>query len=775
MVPANYHASSPAGSNTHGGTNSNVRHLGLRESLQANEMRAVGGSINAAWNHGVKAWQKWKNQPSQEQIVRNRQITIFRSQLKERVVPQLNRVLSNIIDNPKNAGALKGALKSLDRIVKEFADHLKPHADEKCRKIQEKQFESLRGRIAELQDSPPDVVAKLKSKLPILFSDTERAENELERAENEVSVSSSFAGSVYNKFVSWWNQPSPESVEKKAENEKIEGLTEEYVEELSDPGARQASRAVPVCPLYDLNNLGLSGSFNLTVTQGQAGAPIVVVPMGDAIGNNGIPDGIPDFAMSNPTMNGPNGRLTAGGVWFIPGGPNVASTVLDTQVPNFFGPNQFDQLGYAMVNLPNFTGNGKIAFAMGAPNNGGGKTAVYVILDLGSQVDLTSCDGIKCFKVNGLSISDELGISLASGDINGQFPDLLMSASNTLIALFGGPAPRPPELNSTILDGGNGFVVQGPAGTGFPLPLVTGNTQANNTIPGFAAGAVAALPSSSGKVYDFNGRPSWPAMVSLNVDGTPEGFTAKAGPFEFIPAALCIGPDLLGTGKPTFIASNAANKVYFFNQPDPANAPLNLLNASNETLALQTPATVSSAVVMDLTGSGQGTLILGMSQYTPQPGLEQAGGLIIIPLQANGQLPPNLDLTSTNSTDFTLIPGVVKGGALGTSVVDVGAIKGDGVRYLAATAPGTPSKGTTYFLRGNQPSSGVCPTTTTTSPSTTAPAGTNLALTLGLSLGLGLGAFLLTGLIIAVAKLNKVWCFSGESKEVKRADVAFEV
>lgn len=690
---------------------------------QIHSLGAGLGRITEIGKNKILELWNWWNKPSQEQITAQRQIKIFRHGVKA-FIPRLDSALCKIRKNPKDSAALK----RIQKFAKDNAKFLTPHERADFQKIQIKQFKQLEQRLSTLQ---PEVIEKLKSILPILFQNTKNTETK---------------------------EPKPIFSENKKTEQK----------------SPHATRDTPPCTLsFDLSKPDPTKFFILSAPQSQPNT-------GFKIARIGVINGKTVFAISDPAATAPGAIDGAGKVWFIYAGPTVSSVdlsnLLVSQGVVIYGPQQFGQLGFA-IESGDFNANGKVVVALGAPNNGGQETRLYLLFDPLNTTSLTPSQ--NCAIIPGESIDDLFGSCLAKGDVGGDgIPDLLVGAPN--IGKFFGILGRSgswSQFNLTQLNGLNGFVGKLATSSGLGCPIAIGLNQ-NNPIAGFAVSASQVSPpgvTNGGTFYVFNGRngTTWPAQLNFTLDGSTEGFSAYGKDFERAGVALNIGGDFDQDGKTDIIATTNNGKLYtIYRQPDPSNTPVNLgiLNGTNLGNVIQGPAGSrfgASIALVDINNDGNLDMAVGMPNYSPTPSLTNSGGIVFI-LGQTGGLPPQLDITaSTNSSIVLIVPGVVANERLGGLVANLGDVDGDGFEDLGVTCL---NSGKVYIIKG-QPFPLTCPTTTTTTTSTTSssttsttiPPSNNTAIIAGVVAGVG--ALAIGIATFAFLYFKQLACFAkGEGK-----------
>ncbi|MGH2669946.1 MAG: integrin alpha, partial [bacterium] len=243
------------------------------------------------------------------------------------------------------------------------------------------------------------------------------------------------------------------------------------------------------------------GSLDLSILDGTNGFGLNGVAAGDRSGFavsgagdvNG--DGLADLLVGAYGAD-PNGSYSgASYVVFgrdttqnpFPGSLNLAS--LD--VTNGFrlnGPAAGDRSGRAVGSAGDVNGDGLadlLIGAYGAGPNGSSSGASYVVFGRDTafpeSLDLSILDGTNGFRLNGVAAGDLSGLAVSgAGDVNGDgLADLLIGAprgglngAGASYVVFGRDTAFPGSLDLSLLDGTNGFRLDGVAAgdySGFPM------------------------------------------------------------------------------------------------------------------------------------------------------------------------------------------------------------------------------------------------------------------------------------------------------------------
>ncbi|MBX3478947.1 MAG: FG-GAP repeat protein [Caulobacter sp.] len=206
----------------------------------------------------------------------------------------------------------------------------------------------------------------------------------------------------------------------------------------------------------------------------------------------------------------------------------------------------YDYAGVSVANAGDINGDGIddiIVGAQGSDSNGANAGSAYVIFgkdtsvagDFAASVALSGLDGTNGFRVTGLAVGDQLGISVdGAGDVNGDGIDDFIVGANGLtnnggaFVVFGKDTSVSGDFaasfSASTLDGTNGFRIDGQV-SGDNLGLrVAGLGDVNGDgidDIGVAASGQDPNGSSSGAAYVIFGRNTFGATVSLGgLDGT---------------------------------------------------------------------------------------------------------------------------------------------------------------------------------------------------------------------------------------------------------------
>ena len=273
-----------------------------------------------------------------------------------------------------------------------------PNDSKDLQDFQNSKFDGLKKRISKME-LPTEVVNKLKSTSPAWFQNMKSAENDSKKGQEKKLESHRV-----KKHKRSGKQQSTQKQKNKAEgsfkpsantakekiDEKVSSKPGRVAEnKKTDEQAKHANRQAANCHTYDLTQTHPTNFFKLVFPPNFVEG-LWVAGIRDVNG-----DGIADFAMGNWGASS-----FVGQVWIIYGGPNVNSVDLSNFLPSqglvITGPEADENFGQAIQGLGDFNNDGKNDIVIGA-NNG-----AYVLFGpLINAIDLTTCNGLKCFMITG--------------------------------------------------------------------------------------------------------------------------------------------------------------------------------------------------------------------------------------------------------------------------------------------------------------------------------------------------------------------------------------
>ena len=424
------------------------------------------------------------------------------------------------------------------------------------------------------------------------------------------------------------------------------------------------------------NNMG--ASFNLSTLNGSNGFRLDGVAAADynstsvsSAGDiNG--DGFDDLIIG---ANGADNNTNLSGSSYVVFGTdsNLGASV---NLSTLDGSNGFrldgvalsDYSGYSVSGGGDINGDGFDDIIIGAYRadpNGTFSGASYVVFGtsnaMTSTVSLSTLDGSNGFRIDGVTASDQSGISLSSaGDINGDgFDDLIIgangadingSASGSSYVVFGTNANLGTNISLSSLDGSNGF-----------------------RIDGSAAGDEAGISVSS--AGDVNG----------------DGF-----------GDLIIGAHLTNSNG---VDSGSSYVVFGTDTNMGASINLSTLDGSNG-FRLDGDVTndlsgVSVSSAGDVNGDGFDDIIIGAHQADPN-GNDSGSSYVVFGTDSN--LGASIDLSTLDGSNGFRLDGVSAGDLSGYTVSSAGDLNGDGYDDLIIGAynadPNGSNSGSSYVIYG---------------------------------------------------------------------------
>ncbi len=259
-----------------------------------------------------------------------------------------------------------------------------------------------------------------------------------------------------------------------------------------------------------------------------------------------------------------------------------------------------------------------------------------LLVSFQNPFNLTILSGSNGFTIDGLT-NDSLGISVSTaGDINGDgFADLVLGASHAspggranagmVYVLFGKDSDWSPQLNLTVLNGSNGFAIEGlNAGDSLGNSVGTAGDVNGDGKADLVLGAYSASPSgrsSAGIAYLLFGQVNgWTSQFNLTTLNGSNGFTVEG------------------------------------------------LNADDS-------LGYSVSTAGDINGDGKADLVLGA--YSASPAGRANAGMVYVLFGKDSGWTSQFNLTTLNGSNGFAIEGLNAGDSLGNSVNTAGDINGD--------------------------------------------------------------------------------------------------
>jgi serine/threonine protein kinase len=184
-------------------------------------------------------------------------------------------------------------------------------------------------------------------------------------------------------------------------------------------------------------------------------------------------DGISDLAVGAPGVNN-----STGAAYVVFGHQSAFPASINLSVLNgsngftLQGINANDQTGYRVSCAGDINDDGISDLAIGAYNANNGAGAAYVVFGnrggFSPVLNLSVLNGTNGFALHGINIGDNAGVSNDAGDINRDgISDLVIGAhgvnnhAGAAYVMFGHPGAFPASISLSVLNGSNGFALQG--------------------------------------------------------------------------------------------------------------------------------------------------------------------------------------------------------------------------------------------------------------------------------------------------------------------------
>ncbi len=508
---------------------------------------------------------------------------------------------------------------------------------------------------------------------------------------------------------------------------------------ISGSGSTPLFGAVQIFGALDLTGGELNVASSLTSLPT---APLVLVSNDGTDPITGTFNGLPDG--TSLTINGATFLLSYFGgdgndVVISPVAP-VLPGVINLGALNgsdgliLFGQNNGDHLGRSVSSAGDVNNDGVDDFIVsaegvdqsGTPDAG----AAYIVFGtdggIPSPLNLATLNGSTGFKIEGVSATQELGLSVSrAGDVNGDgIDDILVSSTESsedgaTYVVFGRSGVFPASISVTSLNGTNGFKMTGLSSNdqSSHVSSTAGDINGDGVTDiiigiggGFNDDAVA-----SGTAYVVFGRKSTPfaSVVNLSALNGADGFkiNGESGNNRFGGSVSTAG-DINGDGIDDIIigASKAVDNdtivggaYVVFGKRTAFSATLNAsvldgkkgFKVYGQRDAGYLGASVSSAG--DINGDGLGDIIIGEPQTSP----DRAGpGFSYVIFGKRTAFPSILSLSTLNGTNGFALAGEVDGNFTGKSVGSAGDFNGDGYGDIIIGAERAGTGGTGYLVFG---------------------------------------------------------------------------
>ncbi|WP_373529305.1 beta strand repeat-containing protein [Nostoc sp.] len=480
-------------------------------------------------------------------------------------------------------------------------------------------------------------------------------------------------------------------------------------------------------------------------------------------------DGFDDLIIAAPDAD-PNGNSEAGESYVVFGsssGFGASLNLSSLNGSNGFVINGIDERDYSgsdVSSAGDFNGDGFDDLIIGArsadPNGNNEAGESYVVFGSSSgfraSLNLSSLDGGNGFVLNGIDALDRLGSSVSSaGDFNGDgFDDLIIGASyanpngnneaGESYVVFGSSGFGA-SLNLSLLNGGNGFVINGIDefdnsgysvssagdfnGDGFDDLIIGASTDSPNS------------NRSAGESYVVFGSSSgFGASLNLSLLNGSNGFVINGiSAFDRSGYSVSSAGDINGDGFDDLIIGafylfpngnySAGDRYVVFGSSSSFGASLNLssLNGNNGFVINGIDERYNSGFDLnsagDFNGDGFDDLIIGA--YDAKLNGKFSAGKSYVVFGSSSGFGASLNLSSLDGSNGFVLNGIDQSDYSGFSVSNAGDINDDGFDDLiigarSADPNGNNEAGESYVIFGfatttapNQPPVAVADTATT--------------------------------------------------------------
>ena len=426
------------------------------------------------------------------------------------------------------------------------------------------------------------------------------------------------------------------------------------------------------------------------------------------------------------------------------------SSTTDRNHFRFDGAAAFDVSGSSVASAGDVNGDGFDDFIIGAPGAGPNAPysgASYVVFGKAgtftATMDLSTLDGSNGFRLNGVSVGDRSGGSVASaGDVNGDgFDDLIIGAQyvgggsyeGASYVVFGKVTGFAASFDLSTLNGSNGFRIDG----GAPLERSGYSVAAAGDVNGdgfsdlFIGAPFASTDGyGNGVSYVVFGKATgFAASFDLStLDGT-NGFSLEGVDLgDHSGHSVASAGDVNGDGvddliigassaDPNGSASGASYVVFGKTSGFAAAIDLASLDGSNGFRIAGAAAGDSSgwsvASAGDVNGDGFDDVIIGA--FHAGPNGSENGATYIVFGKASG-FNASISLSTLTGNNGFRLDGVVAGDYSGRSAASAGDVNGDGFDDLIIGAlgadPNGDRSGASYVVFGHRAQSSVAITGT---------------------------------------------------------------
>ena len=471
-------------------------------------------------------------------------------------------------------------------------------------------------------------------------------------------------------------------------------------------------------------------------------SPLILVSNDGTDPLTGTFDGLPEG--TSLTINGANFLLT----YFGGDGNDVAITAVPPAPPGvidlgaltgadgviLFGQNNGDHLGRSVSSAGDLNNDGFGDFIVGAEGVDQSGTpdagAAYVVFGtdggIPSPVILATLNGSTGFKIEGVSSTQELGLSVSrAGDVNGDgIDDILVSSKESsgdgaTYVVFGSSSVFPSTVSVSSLNGANGFKMTGLSSNEQSSHVSNAAGDINGDgVSDILIGIDGGLNDDgamSGMAYVVFGRKStpFPSIVNISALNGNDGFkiNGEFGSGKFGGSVGTAG-DINGDGIDDIVigARQAVDNdavvggaYVIFGKRSAFPAALNASSLDGkkgfkvfgQNSAAYLGTSVSSAG--DINGDGLGDIIIGAPQTNPD---ESGPGSAYVIFGKRTPFPSVFMLSTLNGTNGFALQGEADGSFTGKSVGSAGDFNDDGYGDIIIGAERSGGGGAAYLVFG---------------------------------------------------------------------------